>query len=96
VSKLPSTITYLIGIDHGRVRAMCVEASAPTRLNAFVRRTGGIQLVRQEYGLDHDGVALSPDRQMRLARQIYRNARPPARRSPPVIISHKGHHEIHA
>jgi hypothetical protein len=73
VSKLPKTITYIIGIEQGQTRAMCVEASSPLRLNAFVRRTGGIQLVRQEYGLNHDGRALPPDRQMRLARQIYRH-----------------------
>jgi hypothetical protein len=84
VSKLPATITYIIGMDEGRVRAMCVEASSPLRLNAFVRRTGGIQLVRQEYGLNHDGRALPPDRQMRLARQIYRHQKL------------QGHHEIHA
>lgn len=73
MSKLPKTITYIIGMDQGRVRAMCVEASSPLRLNAFVRRTGGIQLVRREYGLNHDGKALPPDRQDRLARQIYRH-----------------------
>ncbi|TXM69640.1 hypothetical protein [Methylobacterium sp. WL120] len=73
MSKLPATVTYIYGLDHGVERSMCIEASAVVRLASFVRRCGSVQTVRRPLGLDHRNRYLSADALTVLNRQLYRH-----------------------
>lgn len=73
MSKLPKHVTFIVGLQGGVERSLCVEASSPSRLASFKRRSSELRTVRQPLGLDHDGKAMGASRLRVLRRQLYRH-----------------------
>ncbi|WP_298962374.1 hypothetical protein [uncultured Methylobacterium sp.] len=75
MSKLPTHVTFVVGLQAGVERSLCVEASSVSRLDTFKRRSSDLRTVMQPLGLDHRGRRMGEDRLRVLKRQLYRHLR---------------------
>ncbi|AWB20635.1 hypothetical protein DA075_06610 [Methylobacterium currus] len=77
MSKLPTRITYVVGIEDGIERSLCIEASSATRLGAFKRRVSDHRQIEQPFGRDHRGRPIDSQRLRVIRRQLYRHLTTP-------------------
>jgi len=73
-ASLPASLTWVVIEDGTSHRALCVQASSPSRIRKFLRHKGNLYAVERGYGEDHLGRRLEGESRRRLARSLQRHA----------------------
>jgi hypothetical protein len=75
VAQRPETLTWAVGEIDQKQRALCLQASHPSRIKVLMRHAQSFYMVDQPFGLTHVGVKMSAEAQRVILMGIRRQSK---------------------